>query len=107
MHAKPGDWLVVETPTVDRHGVRGMIEEVLSANGEPPYRVRWTYDDHVSLVFPGPDARVLPPEELASLDQARAKQFTGRRRDLGPRPGAGRPGPSAVHERAAAPSDKG
>lgn len=57
--------------------MRGMVEEVLSDTGEPPYRVRWTYDDHVSLVFPGPDARVLTVEELTELDQARVKQFGG------------------------------
>jgi hypothetical protein len=79
MYANPGDWLVVETSTVDRHSIRGHIEEVLSDNGEPPYRVRWTHDDHVALVFPGPDARVLTPEELAALDQARSTQFTGGR----------------------------
>jgi uncharacterized protein DUF1918 len=77
MQAKPGDWLIVETTTVDRHSVRGRIEEVLSHDGQPPYRVRWTSDDHVSLVFPGPDARVLTQEELTSLDDARARQFTG------------------------------
>lgn len=79
MRAKPGDWLVVETATVDRQSVRGLIEEVLSDNGEPPYRVRWTYDDHVALVFPGPDARVLTTEEIARLDRARSAQFTGGR----------------------------
>jgi hypothetical protein len=77
MHAKVGDWLIVETSTVDRHSVRGRIEEVLSGSGEPPYRVRWTYDDHIALVFPGPDARVLTAGELAALDQARSRQFTG------------------------------
>lgn len=77
MHAKPGDWLVVETSSVDRHGVRGRIEEVLSDTGEPPYRVRWTHDDHVAIVFPGPDARVLTAKELAALDDARSRQFTG------------------------------
>jgi len=79
MHAKPGDWLVVETATVDRRGVRGRIEDVPSASGEPPYRVRWTHDDHVALVFPGPDARVLTQAEMALLDQARSRQFTGGR----------------------------
>lgn len=79
MRAKPGDWLIVETSTVDRHSIRGVIEEVSSDNGEPPYRVRWTYDDHVALVFPGPDARVLTPRELAELDRARSGQFTGGR----------------------------
>lgn len=77
MHAKRGDWLVVEGSRVDRHRARGAIEEVLSTSGEPPYRVRWEHDDHVSIVFPGPDARVLTAEELASLDRARAGQFGG------------------------------
>jgi hypothetical protein len=75
MRAKQGDWLVVEGSRVDRHGVRGAIEEVLSTSGEPPYRVRWAHDDHVSIVFPGPDARVLTTEELESLDRTRAGQF--------------------------------
>lgn len=77
MHAHPGDWLVVETATPHRLGIRGMIEEVLSDNGEPPYRVRWTSDDHVSIVFPGPDARVLTTDELTALDESRTRQFTG------------------------------
>jgi hypothetical protein len=78
MHANRGDWLVVETSSLDRRGVRGRIEEVLSSTGEPPYRVRWARDDHVSIVFPGPDARVLTPAELTELDAGRSRQFTGR-----------------------------
>lgn len=81
MHANPGDWLVVETSTLDRHGVRGRIEEVLSTTGEPPYRVRWAQDDHVSIVSPGPDARVLTSAELTDLDAGRSRQFTGRSGD--------------------------
>ncbi|HEX7659623.1 MAG TPA: DUF1918 domain-containing protein [Pseudonocardiaceae bacterium] len=77
MRAKAGDWLVVETSSVDRHSIRGHIEEVLSADGEPPYRVRWTDDDHVSVVFPGPDARVVTAEELKALDEAESHRFTG------------------------------
>lgn len=77
MHAKPGDWLIIETSTVDRHHLRGHIEEVLSENGEPPYRVRWTSDDHVSVVFPGPDARVVTAEELTAIDLAHAQRFSG------------------------------
>jgi hypothetical protein len=77
MHAKTGDWLIVETSTTDHHSVRGRIEEVLSKDGEPPYRVRWTSDDHISVVFPGPDARVVTAEELRIMDQEQAKRFTG------------------------------
>jgi uncharacterized protein DUF1918 len=77
MHAKCGDCLVVEGSRVDRHRARGTIVEVLSGSGEPPYRVRWAHDDHISIVFPGPDARVLTAEEAESLDRSRAGQFGG------------------------------
>lgn len=77
MYAKPGDWLVIETSSVERRSIRTYIEEVLSQDGAPPYRVRWTTDDHVSIVFPGPDARVVTDTERAVLDSARAAQFTG------------------------------
>ncbi|HJP75535.1 MAG TPA: DUF1918 domain-containing protein [Pseudonocardiaceae bacterium] len=75
MRAHPGDWLVVETSTLDRHSVRGRIEEVTGQNGEPPFRVRWADDDHVSVVFPGPDARVVTEQELAELDRHRTERF--------------------------------
>jgi hypothetical protein len=77
MLAKPGDWLIVETSTLDRHRVRGRIEEVLSEDGEPPYRVRWTTDDHISVVFPGPDARVVTADELEMMDLEHAKRYPG------------------------------
>jgi len=45
-----------------------------SADGTPPYVVRWTADDHVSTVFPGPDAEVLTAaEEQAAEERARAR----------------------------------
>lgn len=63
MHAQPGDWLVVKGPRVDAPEQRGRILEVRSADGAPPYVVRWTADDHVSTVFPGPDAIVVTARE--------------------------------------------
>ncbi|WP_372661330.1 DUF1918 domain-containing protein [Amycolatopsis kentuckyensis] len=74
MHAQPGDWLVVKGPRVDAPEQRGRILEVHSADGSPPYVVRWTADDHVSTVFPGPDA-VVPTAggEQAAEDRARAR----------------------------------
>lgn len=74
MHAQPGDWLVVKGPWVGAPEQRGRILEVRSAEGAPPYVVRWTADDHVSTVFPGPDAVVLTAEEeQAAEDRARAR----------------------------------
>ena len=52
MHAKAGDWLVVESSTVDRKARRGYIVDVASLDGTPPYRVRRTDDDRTVLVFP-------------------------------------------------------
>lgn len=62
MHANVGDWLVVKTHTENQHPRRGMIVHV-SADGAPPYTVRWTGDDHESLVFPGSDALVVGAQE--------------------------------------------
>ncbi|GAB3147496.1 DUF1918 domain-containing protein [Amycolatopsis stemonae] len=74
MLAQPGDWLVVKGPWVDAPEQRGRILEVRSADGSPPYVVRWTADDHVSTVFPGPDAIVLTAEE----EQAEEHRARGR-----------------------------
>ena len=74
MHAQPGDWLVVKGPRVDASEQRGRILEVRSADGTPPYVVRWTADDHVSTVFPGPDAVVLTTaEEQVAEERARTR----------------------------------
>jgi len=74
MHAEPGDWLIVASSTVDHQFRRGYIAEVPAQDGTPPYRVRWTDDDRTTLVFPGPDARVLDEHQLAEFDRAHAKR---------------------------------
>jgi len=77
MQAKAGDWLIVEMSTLNRHSARGQIEEVLSKDGQPPYRVRWTTDNRISVIFPGPDARVVTTEELELIDRKHAKRYSG------------------------------
>ncbi|MGH4009108.1 MAG: DUF1918 domain-containing protein [Pseudonocardiaceae bacterium] len=42
---------------------------MLSKDGQPPYRMRWTSDDHISVAFPGPGARVVTTEELEVMDR--------------------------------------
>lgn len=74
MHAKVGDWLVVNRATVGQEPLRGLIIEVRSADGSPPYVVRWTDDDHTALIFPGPDAQVMAQVELDELDERRARR---------------------------------
>ena len=53
MKAKVGDWLVIKGTTVERSDQRGEITEVRSADGSPPYTVRWLTTGHVATVFPG------------------------------------------------------
>jgi Domain of unknown function (DUF1918) len=59
MRAQVGDRLVTESNKVDSPRSQGEILEVRGAEGAPPYVVRFT-DGHESLVFPGPDAHVVP-----------------------------------------------
>lgn len=60
MHAHAGQWLVIEGRTLDERRRQGEILEVTHTDGSPPYRVRWVDDDHESIVFLGPDARIEP-----------------------------------------------
>lgn len=74
MKARVGDWLVVKGTKVDQADQRGLIEEVHSEDGEPPYVVRWLANGHVATVFPGPDALIVTPEEQEAADErARAR----------------------------------
>jgi len=58
MKAKVGDRLVIDgTNLGDRRRV-GIVTGVGHPDGSPPYTVRWLEDNHESLVFPGPTARV-------------------------------------------------
>lgn len=58
MIACVGDRLVIKGIHVgDRHRV-GIITKLQHADGTPPYEVRWLDNDHVALVFPGPQAHV-------------------------------------------------
>lgn len=57
--AQVGNWIVVHGRTLDDPVREGLVVGVPHADGTPPYLVRWSDDDHTSLVFPGPDARIL------------------------------------------------
>lgn len=60
MRAQVGNWLIVEGLTDASSRRQGQIVAVTHADGTPPFWVRWLDDDHRTLVFPGPDARVEP-----------------------------------------------
>ena len=68
MKAKVGDYLVVKGTTVEQHDQRGVITEVRSDDGSPPYVVRWLSSDHIATVYPGPDALVVTPAEQDAAD---------------------------------------
>jgi Domain of unknown function (DUF1918) len=74
MKAKVGDWLMVKGATVEQREHCGLITEVRSADGSPPYVVRWADSGHEATVFPGPDAIVATPAEKEAADErARAR----------------------------------
>jgi hypothetical protein len=75
MKAKVGDWLVIKGVTVDRPDQRGLITEVHSSDGAPPYVVRWLDNDHVATVFPGPNAIVVTAEEQKAADKRAQRRF--------------------------------
>lgn len=73
MRAHLGDQLVVESPTTGLARRDGEIVGLHHADGTPPYDVRWSDTNRVTLVFPGPDAHVhhlkhRPEEERAPRD---------------------------------------
>jgi len=67
-----GDFLVIKGTTVEQHDQRGVITEVRSADGSPPYVVHWLASDHIATVYPGPDALIVTAAEQEAAD-ARAR----------------------------------
>ncbi|TMR93850.1 DUF1918 domain-containing protein [Nonomuraea basaltis] len=59
MHANVGDTLLVHGHVVGQSDRKAVIVEVRGADGAPPFLVRYD-DEHEQLVFPGPDAVVVP-----------------------------------------------
>ena len=69
MKAEVGDWLVIKGGTIGRRDLRGLITEVPSKDGEPPFQVRWLDTDERATVFPGPDAIVVTAAEQRAADE--------------------------------------
>lgn len=74
MHAKAGDWLIVEIAGTESAARRARILDVSSPDGSPPFTVRWLDTDREALVFPGVDAHVMTQDELDSLDARMAER---------------------------------
>ena len=69
MQARTGDWLVMKGPGTEHSDQRGLITEVRSSDGAPPYVVRWLDTGRVAMVFPGPDAVVVTADEQQAADE--------------------------------------
>ena len=57
MRARIGDRLVVGAGRI------GEVVGVPSADGSPPYIVKWLKDGHIAMVFPDQYARLIPAGE--------------------------------------------
>ena len=75
MKAKVGDWLVIKGSTIDQPDQRGLITEVHSPDGAPPYVVRWLATDHEATVFPDAGAVVVTAAEQADADERARRRF--------------------------------
>jgi hypothetical protein len=75
MKAKVGDWLVIKGGTIGRRDLRGLITEVPSKDGEPPFQVRWLDTGEQATVFPGPDAIVVTAAEQRAADEKARSRF--------------------------------
>ncbi|MET8582371.1 pyridoxamine 5'-phosphate oxidase family protein [Streptomyces collinus] len=58
MRAHLGDQLVIDSPATGGARRDGEIVGLHHDDGTPPYDVRWSDTDEVTLVFPGPDAHL-------------------------------------------------
>lgn len=75
MKANTGDWLVIKSGTLGHPDLRGLITEVRSPDGVPPYRVRWLANGEEATVFPGPDAIVVTAAEQKAADERARSRF--------------------------------
>ncbi|TQK50507.1 hypothetical protein FBY35_0843 [Streptomyces sp. SLBN-118] len=80
MRAQLGDLLVVESPTTGSTRRDGEIVGLHHEDGTPPYDVRWSDTEQITLVFPGPDAHVQHsnhmPEGLRQVSRRGTEDMT-------------------------------
>ena len=58
MHAAVGDRVVIKGRHLGEPERDGEVIALDGPGGQPPWRVRWESDGHVSLFFPGSDATI-------------------------------------------------
>jgi Domain of unknown function (DUF1918) len=67
MRARIGDRLVVGEGRV------GEVVGVPSADGSPPYIIKWLTDGHIAMVVPDQYARIIPAGEPVTIDTSGAE----------------------------------
>ncbi|MDW4911087.1 DUF1918 domain-containing protein [Streptomyces sp. ADMS] len=96
MRAQLGDQLVVESPATGITRRDGEIVGLHHTDGTPPYDVRWSDTDEVTLVFPGPDAHIRHIEHRSGSGTGSSRPRT--ERTGAPRgAGSGEPPPGRPH----------
>ncbi|MFI9025198.1 DUF1918 domain-containing protein [Streptomyces sp. NPDC053560] len=97
MRAQLGDELVVESLITGHRRRDGEIVGLHHADGSPPYDVRWSDTGQVTLVFPGPDARIVPLQPPEERPESSPPVAPGA--DPGPSPPGSDFGRRVAHER--------
>ena len=60
MRASVGDKIIVASSVVAGAVREGRVIEVRHPDGTPPFEVEWSDTGERTLVFPGPDTRIVP-----------------------------------------------
>ena len=60
MRARVGDRLVVGTDRI------GEVVGVPSADGSPPYIIKWLRDGHIAMVLPDQYSRIVPAKDAVT-----------------------------------------
>ncbi|MFD5498055.1 DUF1918 domain-containing protein, partial [Streptomyces sp. NPDC127091] len=94
MRAHLGDQLVIEGPATGAPRRDGEIVGLHHEDGTPPYDVRWSDTQAVTLVFPGPDAHI---KHLGHQPETETETGAG----AGAPPPAGAPDPGDLGRRVA------
>jgi Domain of unknown function (DUF1918) len=68
LRAEAGDRLVLNPDPVRGRAWDGEIVAVLGEHGCPPFAVRWFDSRRITVVVPGPDARVEPLEPITPTE---------------------------------------
>lgn len=63
MKAAVGDVIIVASSVLDGAVREGRVVEVRHPDGSPPFEVEWSDTGERTLVFPGPDTRVIPGQD--------------------------------------------